>query len=87
MGGCIRDQEDIDDKLTYRNAFVWIGASSIYTLGKTGAYAHTCAPTVCDRLSVCTWVCVCGQVNGGELFFQCHIFGMAVLCPRLLHSW
>lgn len=30
---------------------------------------------------------VSGQVNARELFFHCHIFGMAVLCPRLLHSW
>lgn len=27
------------------------------------------------------------QVNAGELFCYCHIFGMVVLCPRLLHSW
>lgn len=36
--------------------------------------------------ALCTWVCA-GRVNAGELFFQCHIFGMVVLCPRLLHSW
>lgn len=38
-------------------------------------------------VSVCDRGCVCRQVNAGELFFQCHIFGMVVLCPRLLHSW
>ncbi len=42
---------------------------------------------VCDGFSVYMWMCVCWKVNAGELFFQCHIFGMVVLCPRLLHSW
>lgn len=44
---------------------------------------------MCMYVAVSVWArgCVRRQVNAGELFFQCHIFGMLVLCPRLLHSW
>lgn len=85
MRRCTCDQVHIDDRLTYLKAFVWIVACCIHTLGKNGAHAHMCA--YCMLQSVCACGCVCGQVNAGELFFQCHIFGMVVLCPRLLHSW
>lgn len=44
---------------------------------------------MCMYVTVWVWARgrVSGQVNARELFFHCHIFGMAVLCPRLLHSW
>lgn len=55
---------------------------SYRTVGKTDVYIHTCM-----WQPQCMHMGVYRQASAGELLLHCHIFGMAVLCPRLLHSW